>query len=81
MKQRRKTLTLLLMMLLLALTPLPAWAQSIVVYYQNEPITRVIDDLRRKTGYEFVYLKEVGHLAQGHAQTLPETHHHRHGAR
>lgn len=59
MKQRRKTFTLLLTMLLLALMPLPAWAQSIAVSYHNEPITRVIDDLHRKTGYEFVYLKEV----------------------
>ena len=59
MKQRRKGLTLILMMLLLILMPATALAQSITVTYQNEPITQVINDLRQKTGYEFVYLKEV----------------------
>lgn len=59
MKQRRKGLTLILMMLLLTLMPATALAQSITVTYQNEPITQVINDLRQKTGYEFVYLKEV----------------------
>ena len=57
MKQRRKGLTLILMMLLLTLMPATALAQSITVTYQNEPITQVINDLRQKTGYEFVYLK------------------------
>lgn len=58
MEKRKKAAVCLLLTLLLAL-PLESRAQSLRVRYNDEPIAGVIADLRKKTGYEFIYLKDV----------------------
>lgn len=48
-----------LMALMLMLIPLVSVAQSYTVEYDDMAVEQVIRDLRQKTGYEFVYQKQV----------------------
>lgn len=48
-----------MMTLLLTLLPLSSSAKDYTVNYQNANFEKVISDLRKKTGYEFVYQKNV----------------------
>jgi len=45
--------------LLLALVPTGAAAQKYSVTYKNTSMEQVIQDLRKRTGYEFVYQKQI----------------------
>lgn len=44
---------------LLTLHPAGVSAQSYTMSYRNEPITQVLRDLKKRTGYEFVYQKQL----------------------
>lgn len=44
---------------LLTLLPAPVSAQSYSLSYKDEPITQVLRDLKKRTGYEFVYQKQL----------------------
>lgn len=56
---RRKPQILFVVVCLLVLAPVGLYAQKYSVAYKNTPIEQVITDLRKKTGYEFVYQKQI----------------------
>lgn len=57
MKRLSFIITMILWMLI---APLPAWsAKTFNVTYDNIPVQQVISDLHKRTGYEFVYQKNV----------------------
>ncbi|MBR5350333.1 MAG: STN domain-containing protein, partial [Prevotella sp.] len=55
----RKLQILLTLMAVMLLTSLSANAQTYDVDYKNVPVEQVIKDLRKQTGHQFVYKKEV----------------------
>ena len=55
----RKEIFIWTMTVIFALLPLAGNAKSYSVNYQNITFEKVITDLRKKTGYEFVYQKNV----------------------
>ncbi len=59
MKHIEQTLLMLAFTLVLSSFTLVARAQTYSVSYNKEPIEMVIRDLRKQTGYEFVYQKQV----------------------
>lgn len=56
MKKLQVVLSLVVVFLLMSLS---ASAQTYDVDYKNQPIEQVIKDLRKQTGYQFVYKKET----------------------
>ena len=55
----RREIFIWTMTVILALLPLAGNAKNYSVNYQNIAFEKVINDLRKKTGYEFVYQKNV----------------------
>lgn len=55
----KKTQIIFAIVAWLMLVPLTAVAQTYSVNYKNQTIEQVTKDLRKKTGYQFVYKKEV----------------------
>ncbi|MBQ9222297.1 MAG: SusC/RagA family TonB-linked outer membrane protein [Prevotella sp.] len=55
----RKVQILLTLVAVMLLTSLSANAQTYDVNYKNVPVEQVIKDLRKQTGYQFVYKKEL----------------------
>ncbi|MBQ7716518.1 MAG: carboxypeptidase-like regulatory domain-containing protein, partial [Prevotella sp.] len=56
MKKLQVVLSLVVVFLLMSLS---ASAQTYDVDYKNQPVEQVIKDLRKQTGYQFVYKKET----------------------
>ena len=59
MKKARINVLLGAFIALLAAFPLQGMAQKLSVSYQNVPIEEVLEDLKKKTNYDFVYQKKV----------------------
>lgn len=59
MKKKERFLIVAVLSFLLTLLPMPALAQSYSLSYKNESITQVLRDLKKRTGYEFVYQKQL----------------------
>ena len=55
MKKARINVLLGAFIALLAAFPLQGMAQKLSVSYQNVPIEEVLEDLKKKTNYDFVY--------------------------
>ena len=55
----KKLQVMIALMAMMLLTSLSAAAQTYDVDYKNQPIEQVIKDLRKQTGYQFVYKKET----------------------
>lgn len=58
-KERLKVRQLLAVLALSMVMPVEALAQHFTVNYRQEPVAEVIKDLRQRTGYDFVYQKQV----------------------
>lgn len=59
MKRKERFFIAATLVLLLTLLPAPLSAQSYTMSYHDEPITQVLRDLKKRTGYEFVYQKQL----------------------
>lgn len=59
MKRKERFFIAASLALLLTLLPAPLSAQSYTMSYHDEPITQVLRDLKKRTGYEFVYQKQL----------------------
>jgi TonB-dependent SusC/RagA subfamily outer membrane receptor len=58
-KERLRVRQLLAVLALSMVMPVEALAQHFTVNYRQEPVAEVIKDLRQRTGYDFVYQKQV----------------------
>lgn len=58
-KERLRVRQLLAVLVLSMVMPVEALAQHFTVNYRQEPVAEVIKDLRQRTGYDFVYQKQV----------------------
>ena len=58
-KERLRVRQLLAVLALSVVMPMEALAQHFTVNYRQQPVTAVINDLRQRTGYDFVYQKQV----------------------
>lgn len=58
-KERLRVRQLLAVLALSMVMPVEALAQHFTVNYRQEPVAAVIKDLRQRTGYDFVYQKQV----------------------
>ena len=59
MRERKRIRDFLLLVVALLAMPLAAAAQRYSVAYHAEPVKQVIEDLQQRTGYDFVYQKQV----------------------
>lgn len=59
MREHKKFSFTLLLVLLLTLVPMGVAAQKYSVTYKNTSIEQVIQDLRKRSGYDFVYQKQI----------------------
>lgn len=59
MRKYKRVIFTIFLALLLTLVPMGAAAQKYSVTYKNTNIEQVIQDLRKRTGYDFVYQKQV----------------------
>lgn len=58
--KKRRTLHVVLLALMLLLIPAASKAQQTYdVSYDNQTLEQVIKDLKKRTGYEFVYQKQL----------------------
>lgn len=56
---KERIVILLLLCVSWLASPFKAWAQEYSVSYKEQPVEQVISDLRKRTGYEFMYQKQV----------------------
>ena len=59
MREKKRLRDFLLLVVALLTLPLAAAAQRYSVNYHAEPVEQVIQDLQQRTGYDFVYQKQV----------------------